>query len=66
VLQTFRLTIFAGLALGCAMWREGSWNRFNFYSGMSRFRQPNGIWGANNGFDQRLMTVSASNRIPDA
>ena len=60
------LTIFAGLALACATLREASWNKFNFCSGMSRFRPPNAIWAASSGFDRPLTIVSVSNRVLEA
>src|SRR5713226_2292919 len=45
------------------MLREASWSRSNSSWGISQFKRPNDILGANSGFDQPSMIALASSRI---
>jgi site-specific recombinase XerD len=58
-----RPVIFAAPARVCVTLPEGSWNRFNFCSATSAFRQQNNIWAVSNDSYRLSIITSASNQM---
>jgi hypothetical protein len=51
-----------GRVPGSAILRVANWSRFSFFSGMSPFKRPSGIWAASSAFVPPSMITSGSNR----
>jgi len=47
---------------GSAILRVANWSRFSFFSGMSPFKRPSGIWAASSAFVPPSMIALRSNR----